>query len=181
MKIKLNDVRISFPDIFEAKAFNDSAPRYSAQFIFEPDSKVHEAVESAIDAVGEEKWKKSWPKIKAQLESKDAMCSHDGELKEYPGYEGNLYISSSNKVRPMVIDKDKSPLTQEDGVIYSGCYVNAIIDIWAQDNQYGKRVNAKLMAVQFKRAGEPLSGSSGGASLDDFDIEDDDDFDDMLD
>lgn len=33
---------------------------------------------------------------------------------------------------------------EADGLVYSGCYVNARIELWAQDNANGKRVNAKL-------------------------------------
>jgi len=30
--------------------------------------------------------------------------------------------------------------------------------LWAQDNQFGKRVNAELLGVQFVRDGEPFGG-----------------------
>ena len=67
----------------------------------------------------------------------------------------------ATKARPRVLDRDKSPLTQSDGRPYSGCYVNVSIDIWAQDNKFGKRVNAKLLAVQFHADGEAFSGGEG--------------------
>lgn len=178
MKVKLNNVRIAFPDLFEPKSFNDSAPRYSATFLFEPDSAAHEKLVQVMEQVGEEKWKKEWAKVKKQLESQDKTCLHDGGLKDYDGYEGNLFVSAGNKVRPTVIDTNKSPLAEADGKIYGGCYVNAVIDIWAQDNQFGKRINASLKGVQFCRDGEPF-GSSGGDCTDDFD-EIDEDFDDLL-
>ena len=72
------------------------------------------------------------------------------------------------KLRPLVVDADKSPLVAEDGKPYSGCYVNASVELWPQDNNYGKRVNATLMGVQFFRDGESFSGG-GVASEDDFD------------
>jgi hypothetical protein len=53
------------------------------------------------------------------------------------------------------------------GKPYSGCYVNAVIELWAQDNKFGKRINASLMGVQFLRDGQRLSGG-GVASADDF-------------
>lgn len=181
MKIKLNDVRISFPEIFEAKAFNEGAPRFSATFLFEPGGKVNKVIDSAIDSVGLDKWKKEWPKIKKQLESADKTCLHDGDLKDYDGYEGMLFLNAANKTRPTVIDRDKTPLSESDGKIYGGCYVNAVVELWAQDNQYGKRINASLKGVQFLRDGEPF-GASGGDCSDDFEEfdSDDDDLDDML-
>jgi hypothetical protein len=74
----------------------------------------------------------------------------------------------------MIIDKDKSPLTEDDEKLYAGCYVNAIVELWYQNNNYGKRVNANLLGVQFFKDGEPF-GDGVSASEDDFDMFDDDD------
>ena len=65
-----------------------------------------------------------------------------------------------------MINSDRTPLTAKDGVIYPGCYVNVSIDFWAQDNSYGKRINAQLRGVQFVKDGERLGGSV--AAADDF-------------
>ena len=73
----------------------------------------------------------------------------------------------------MVINRDKTPITEDDNVVYAGCYVNAIITLWAQNNSYGKRVNAQLDGVQFVRDGEPFG--DGGISVDQFDGFDDGD------
>ena len=43
-----------------------------------------------------------------------------------------------------------------------------MIDIWAQDNNFGKRVNASLGGVQFLRDGDAFAGG-GVAAPDDFD------------
>ena len=40
----------------------------------------------------------------------------------------------------MIINKDKSAVTEEDGVVYAGCYVNASVSIYAFQNNYGKFV-----------------------------------------
>ena len=60
---------------------------------------------------------------------------------------------------------------------YAGCYVNAVIELWFQNNGFGKRVNANLLGVQFFKDGEPF-GDNAGASADDFDAfgDDDDEF-----
>ena len=57
---------------------------------------------------------------------------------------------------------------EPSGRPYAGCYVNAVLEFWAQDNKFGKRVNATLMGVQFFRDGDAFSGG-GAASDDDFD------------
>ena len=42
-----------------------------------------------------------------------------------------LFVSARNALRPLVVDVDKSPLTAQDGKPYSGCYVNASLELWA--------------------------------------------------
>jgi hypothetical protein len=58
-----------------------------------------------------------------------------------------------------------------DGTLYAGCYVNAIVDIWAQDNQFGKRINAKLLVVRKKKDGEPIGAGRTNAKAEDFDFD----------
>ena len=98
-----------------------------------------------------------------------AYFTYDGDLKAtYDGFAGNLYVSARNPIRPLVLNSDKSPLTEADGKPYAGCYVNVSLELWAQDNNYGKRVNATLMGVQFYCDGDAFAGG-GVASEDDFD------------
>jgi hypothetical protein len=96
------------------------------------------------------------------LEAKDRVCYRSGDDKDqYDGFEGNMYVSASNETRPVVRDTNgKDELSQIDGKPYGGCYVYGTVDIWAQDNNYGKRINAKLRTVTFFRDGDAFSGSS---------------------
>jgi hypothetical protein len=71
-------------------------------------------------------------------------------------------------VRPTVINRDRTPLTAADGVIYSGCHGNVQVEVWAQDNSYGKRINAQLLGVQFTRDGDSFGGGTQPAKPDDF-------------
>lgn len=170
MKLKLENVRLAFPQLFEAKAVNgEGEPAFSAAFILTPNHPSLKAVQDAIEAVGKDKWGVKWPQVKKDIEGKDRSPLHNGDTKaDYDGYAGNLFISSRNKVRPLVIDRDKSPLTAADGRPYAGCFVNANIELWAQDNKYGKRINASLRGVQFFKDGEAFSGGSA-ADEDEFD------------
>ena len=170
MKVKLNNVRLSFPQLFEAKTVNgEGKPAFSAAFLINPKDPQVAAINAAIDAVAKEKWgAKAEANLKA-MRAADKVCLHSGDLKSnYDGFEGNLYISARNSMRPLVIDVNKSPLTEQDGKPYAGCFVNASLELWAQDNNYGKRVNATLMGVQFYKDGESFTGG-GVADADDFD------------
>lgn len=170
MKLNLNNVRLAFPAIFEAKSVQGEEPAFSASLIIPPDHNQMQDINDAIEAVAREKWGAKAAEMLKAMRAKDNVCLHDGDGKStYEGFEGNFYISARSKTRPLVLDRDKSPLTQSDGRPYGGCFVNAVLELWAQDNQFGKRVNAQLKGVQFVRDGDAFSG---GAPADESDFED---------
>lgn len=170
MKVKLSNVRLAFPQLFEAKTVNgEGKPAFSATFLLDPMHPDIKTLNAAIDAAAREKWGAKADTILKQARAADKVCLHNGDLKSaYAGFEGNFYVSARNATRPLVINADKSPLTEADGKPYAGCYVNVSLDIWAQDNNYGKRINASLGGVQFLRDGDAFVGG-GAASEDDFD------------
>lgn len=170
MKIKISNVRLAFPQLFDAKTVNgEGKPAFSAALLLSRADAQVKAVHAAIDTVAKEKWGVKAPDILKQMKAGDKTALHDGDLKSsFDGFAGNLYISARNPLRPLVIGTDKAPLVASSGKPYAGCYVNASIELWAQDNQFGKRVNATLMGVQFLRDGESFTGG-GVASEDDFD------------
>jgi hypothetical protein len=169
-KIRLNNVRLAFPALFEAATVQgEGEPAFSAAFLLPSDHPQIEEIELAQEALGKEKWGAKWPTIRKEIVANNRLALKDGDTKSsYAGYEGNLFINARNKTRPTVIGRDKAPLTEKDGVVYAGCFVNAVIELWAQDNNYGKRINASLSGVQFLRDGEAFSGGRP-ASVDDFD------------
>ena len=170
MKLKLANVRLSFPQLWEAATFNgEGKATFSASFIIDPADPQIETINAVMEKVAADKWGAKAEAMLKQIRAKDASFLHDGDNKpNIAGYPGNFYISARNPVRPTVLDRDKSPLIESDGKPYGGCYVNAVLDIWAQENGFGKRINASLMGVQFVRDGEAFTGG-GSASVDDFD------------
>jgi hypothetical protein len=167
MKIKLQNVRLSFPSLFRRAVFGGEETKYEATFLIdkaEGEVKVTE-IWAAINALVKEK-------NKGKALAADKLCLKDGDDIEYDGYAGTMSIKASGKKRPMVIGTDKAPLTEDDGKPYSGCYVNAVLELWFQDNQFGKRINANLLGVQFVKDGAPF-GDGVTASVDDFDEIDD--------
>lgn len=168
-KIKLKNVRLSFPSLFRKSVFQGVETKFEATFLLDKTEHVEE-----IDAISKtiaEMLKENKTKL-----SPDKICLKDGDDVEYDGYAGMMTIKASNAKRPLVIGKDKTPLAEEDGVIYSGCYVDAIVTLWFQDNGFGKRINATLEGVQFRRDGTPFGDGGVKASVSDFDAIDDDEF-----
>jgi len=169
-KVTLANVRIAFPELFTAKApdSGEGKPKFGAAFLFPPDHPANKLIDKAVKEVAKEKWGAKADATLAALMKADKICIHDGDNKaDYAGYEGNMFVNASNTARPTVINRDKSPLSEKDGVIYSGCYVNAIVEVWCQDNKFGKRVNATLSGVQFYKDGDAFSGGRA-ASADEF-------------
>jgi hypothetical protein len=182
--------RLAFPDLFTAVKIGDdpnSEPKFSGIFIIEPPSnctiikqdesgnKTREAsnVKNVISAVAKEKWKDKAGGVLTTLRQKDRVCHREtpklnksGDV--YDGFQGMHWIQASNGVKPLVLDRNKAPLTAQDGKPYAGCYVIATLDLWAQDNRYGQRINATLLGVQFDRDGDAFSGGAP-ADADDFD------------
>lgn len=162
-KITLQNVRLSFPSIFKKAEFQGKETKYEATLLL--DKKTHadtiEKLNKAIEAGIKEHLKGA--KVPAAK-----RCLQDGDEKDYDGYEGQMSLKASNNKRPTVIDRDKTPLVEDDDKPYAGCYVNAVIEFWFQDNDFGKRVNANLLGIQFVKDGEPF-GSGPTDVTDDFD------------
>jgi ssDNA-binding protein len=169
MKVQLAGVRIAFATLFDPKRGGDAEEkRFSAAFPIEPGSANAKLLEDAVQAVATEKWGKKAAAIVAELRKTkkvcyvhDALKGDDGET--YDGFEGMHSVNAGqgeSKGKPLVIDRDRTRLESKDGRPYSGCYVNALIDIWAQDNQYGKRINAQLKGVQFVKDGDAFGGGA---------------------
>lgn len=160
-RIMLKNVRLAFPNLFEPSTVaGEGEPRYSVALILPTDHPQIKEIDAKINAVATEKWKDKAEAMIKSLEKTGKLALHDGDEKpNYDGFPGNMFVSASAKVsaRPTVINSDKTPLTDRDGKIYAGCYVNVSLDLWAQDNAYGKRVNAQLRGVQFLRDGDAFS------------------------
>lgn len=168
--IMLKDVRLSFPVLFEAKSFEEGGKKeFSASFLLAKDHPAVAELKAAFGKIAADKWGEKGPSILQTLFRDDRLCLHDGDRKEYDGYAGNYFVRANNGVRPLTIDRTRNPLTEADGKLYSGCYVNATITLWSQDNKWGKRVNANLRGVQFFRDGEAFSGG-GTASVNEFEV-----------
>ncbi len=165
MTITIPNGRLSFPSLFKKAVFDGKEGKYEATILFpKSDTKTYDKIVAAIEA------QKKESKIKVGA---DKLFLKDGDDSEYNGYAGMWSVKASNNKRPTIINRDKTPLVEEDEVLYAGCFVNAIIEPWGQSNQYGKRINANLLGLQFVKDGEPFG--DGGTKLEDDAFDDLDD------
>lgn len=182
-RILLKDVRLAFPNLFEPTTVaGEGKPRYSATLLFPVDHPQLADIETKIDALAKDKWREKAAGILAGLYKTGKVALHDGDEKaQYDGFSGNMFVAAASQENapPTVIDQARNALSAKSGKPYAGCYVNASLEFWVQDNQWGKRVNCTLRGVQFLRDGDSFSAGrpadadefeevTEGAGADDF-------------
>lgn len=167
MKIRLNNVRLSFPGLFKAEAFKPGDdPKFKATFLIEKGSANHDIVEKAIAELAKVRWgAKAEAALKGMRNNPNKFCYQDGDTKTYDGYEGMMALSAKSTVRPLVIDRDRSQLVEADGKPYAGCYVNASVELFGYENS-GNGISASLSGVQFVKDGDAFGGGSPAAVTD---------------
>lgn len=187
IKIKLRNVRLSYEHIFTPTKFDDNqeTAKYSATFIIPKDHADVPAIKKALMEAGKETFPAdfqtgAWPKgYTCGLKDADKDTDSNGEVlaEKNEAYKGCYIIEANSVRRPLAIDRKKAAVTEEDGVIYSGCYVNAVLGI--SGYTYGKvkkGVKAYLNGVQFVADGERF-GADAMSDFDELDEDgDDDDF-----
>jgi hypothetical protein len=146
----------------------------------------HKNVSAAIDTVLKEQFGskmvkddegnpiENWQFVKDNLD-KDRRGLRPGNEKRdksgniYDGFEGNMFLTARTTKRPTVVNRDRSQLVEEDGVIYSGAFGSVNVDVWALKKQGVKPcVVADLLGVQFTRDGDAFSGGAMPSAPDDF-------------
>lgn len=162
MILKLKNVRLAFFDGFVPVAFEgEGEKKYASTFLLPKKDPQVKEIEAAILEVATAAWKDKAKSVLNQIKTNpNKYCFQDGDTKSYDGYAGCMALAAKNKKRPSIVDRDKTPLTEEDGKPYSGCYVNCSVELWAQDNKWGKGIRASLRGIQFLRDGDAFSAGS---------------------
>lgn len=165
--------RVSFPNVFEPKSFQDQPAKYSLVMLFDKKTDLKELKRAANNAA-KEKWGDKIPK-------NIRMPFRDGDEKsDLQGYENTIFVTASSKQRPGIIDQQKNQITKEDEAFYAGCYARATLIAFAYDTAGNKGVSFSLQNIQKLADGDSFSGRR--AAEDEFDaVEDDSDNEDNYD
>jgi len=174
MDLMLKNVRLSFPDLWEPKEYTpgDGKPRWNASFLIVPGDANDKLIRAAIKEEAALAWKdKAATKLKQFENDSRAYAYQDGNTKEYDGYADHWVLACHRpqktkrgiQKRPLLLDADTSVLTQDDGKLYAGCYVNAKVSIYISEAPF-PGVRASFSAVQFYKDGDAFSAVSAAAN-----------------
>lgn len=181
--LHIKNARLSFANgLFNASSLEEGqAKKFGADFIITPETeilkatpqgKVRTTLKAAMLEVANDTWKGKGEAMLNALEASkkcvrngDTKLDKGGEVRD--GYAGNWYVTAKNVKRPGTFAKDGTPVTEEDGVIYSGCYVYAIVELYGNAQPTKKGVFASLLGVRFEADGDSFGGGST-ARADDF-------------
>lgn len=170
-RIELTKVRLAFESVFETRRIEGSdRDLYSGNGIFPKEHPAYKLLEDAAVVVATEEWTTNAQKFIDLAKKKDGgknwalkdgnnQVDKNGDIRD--GYAGSFYVAPNSKTRPTVINRDGSPLTAKDGVIYSGCYVDMIVEVYAYNHPTGGRgVSSELKGVRFREDGDAFSGGA---------------------
>lgn len=157
--ILLENVTLSFANIYVAKGFNGNAPKFSANFLISKDDvNAINLIKDTTQELLQKEFGANQPKIKDTH-----LVLKDGDSQTWGGYANNFYVTATNgeKYPPQIVDIFGEDLRSVANAVNSGDKVNAILDIWVQNNQYGKRVNATLKGVQLVQSNTQKATNNG--------------------
>ena len=180
--IQLKNVRLSFAHLFEVKVNRNKETNeiqsYTREAVFLLDKEAQKDMIEQVKLASREVIAAMWPND-APVIPADRRCLQDGEIlnpdtgekkARYEGYEGMVTVTARQRYKTpddpntvQLLGPQRGPdgkfprLKASDGLLYSGCYVDAIIRIYCYNGSKDgnpHRVNASLEAVKFRAHGE---------------------------
>lgn len=173
--------RLMFPKLVEPVRYQDkpdSKPRFGAQIAIEKGSLIDIVIKKAIESVAQEVFREKAPKLLKEWEfNTQKMCYMESKREEAPDMM-ILSAYASESSQPTTVGPKRQPLSPER--FYGGCYVNAIVSIYAQKTLGQQGVRATLTGVQFVKDGPAFAGPPPARPEQFPDLGGDDDFDEIV-
>lgn len=165
-KVILENVRLSYANLLEAKSIQGGEPKYSTQLIIDKDNSENiKKLEKAINEAYKEGLESG--KLKGVKREKLKTTLHDAEEKydsdEQPEYENAYYMNVNSKRRPGIVNKYKEA-TDDPEEVYSGVYAHVSINFYPYNTSGNRGVSAGLNNVMVLGKGERLGGRASAES-----------------
>jgi len=173
-RIVFGPCRLSYVHVFEKYVpEGEKDGKYSVTILIPKSEK--ETVKAINDAIENAKQKAVSGKWDGKMPKKLDIAMKDGDEKEDENFEGHWYINAKSNSCPGLIDKDKSPITDEED-IYSGVWCYCSINFFGYKVSGNAGVAAGLNNLMKYKDDEHFGGKASAESdFSDIDSEDDDD------
>ncbi len=181
----ISNARLSFPHLIEPqKQVSPETGKerisYNCELILAPNDPTFAQFMQKVQEMALAKWKEHAGQVLQIVNSdRKLRCYGNGAEKinkktfaPYDGYVGGVYITAGRDTPPQIIHANGQPIDPSNTMayqqitrgMYGGCYVNAAVKPWMQENKFGRGVRCDLIAVQFARDGEPFGEGNVDAS-----------------
>lgn len=172
-RILVRDVRLAFADtLWHAEPFpggRDPTPYHNASFLLGPQHKQLPELNKMCEDLCKEEWKVKGPSVLKAIKLTGKIFLRDGDTKpEYDGFPGNWFISARSKTRPNYFDHKRDNITEDMGLLYSGCYVNVLLSTYSY-TKGNNGLGAEIKGIQYLRKGDAFGGGGPPAAAEDFD------------
>lgn len=171
------NTRWSYANVWEAKAINGGAPKFSVSLIIpKSDTRTVAKIKAAIEAAyleGQSKLKGNAKSVPAISTIKTPLRDGDAERPDDEAYADSYFINTNSSTAPGIVDADLNVILTRSEV-YSGVFGRASINFYAFNSNGNKGIACRLNNLEKIRDGEPLGGKA--SAEDDFATEPDEDF-----
>ncbi len=145
--------RVSFPQVFEAKAAPGSnSEKFSVVMLFP----VKEDL-SKLKALLKRSIARKYPD--GNIPTDFVTPLKDGNTREYDGYKDTIYITASSQYQPGVLDEQKNTILNPKD-FYAGCYAIATVNAFCWSYMGKTGVSVGLQNLMKMNDGEPLTGGA---------------------
>lgn len=168
--VRLMMARTSYLYVNTPYRNDDGKESFCSHLMIPPSHPQVAEIGEKIRLAAQFEWPNDFEEVLAAAKAKAWIALRRGEVGK-PGvdhYRGMLYLSSSNKSRPRLVNGDAIEVAANSPIFYSGCWVNAVVTFWAQNNKYGKKLNCELNGLQWAKDDERLGGGGRVAGADEF-------------
>jgi hypothetical protein len=162
-KVTTHEFRVSFPQVFAPKSFNNGEPKYSVTMLFPKNVDLAKKPAGAKSGVSMKEavfncLKEEFGADKAKWPKGLKLPFRDGNEKpDFEGYKDSIFVRASSKKKPGLVDQGLQSITHEES-FYPGCYARATLIAFYYDTAGNKGVSFSLQNLQKTRDGENMSG-----------------------
>lgn len=168
--------RLSYPKLFKPEANKNNAnakPSYSTSLLFPKGADLgalQEACEStAVEHFGS-KWKQKKIRMPLRDQGSQTYIDENDDEQVKTGYTpGAMFCNANSYRKPGLVMRDgQTPIDEDDGILYAGCWVIASVRPGAYDTDGNSGVKIWLQNVMFLDDDDKLGGGGSTRPADDF-------------